>query len=305
MNWTKRKGTAGKVEPSKKFLDEEKFTFQRKISNVILDHDVPSALVLNLDQTPLSYVSPGKYTFSSKGSKNVPIKGLDDKRQITATFVVSATGSFLPIQLIYQGKSKRCLPKFTFPSNFHVTFTPNHWSNLEKCEDLFKVIIFPYLSAKKKELGYPEDQRSLIIMDTFKGQDKEEMKRLCGKNSCELVIVPHNLMNKFQPLDISINKSAKKFTSNKFSAWYADRVSKQLSNEVTPGDVKLSLKSSHLKPLHARWIIETYNHLKHQNDFIIKGFDAVGISEAITWANDVFTGVENSFDEQRQQQNFQ
>ena len=137
----------------------------------------------------LSYVSREKSTFSSKGSKNVPIKGLDDKRQITVTFVVSATGSFLPIQLIYQGKSKRCLPKFTFPSNFHVTFTPNHWSNLEKCEDLFKVIIFPYLSAKKKELGYPEDQRSLIIMDTFKGQDNQEMKQLCAKNNFELFIV--------------------------------------------------------------------------------------------------------------------
>ena len=179
-----------------------------------MDHDVSSALVLNLHETPFSFVSPRKYTFSSKGSKNVPIKGLDDKRQITATFVVSATGSFLPIQLIYQGKSKRCLPKFTFPSNFHVTFTPNHWSNLEKCEDLFKVIIFPYLFAKKKKLGYREDQHSLIIMDTFKGQDNKEMKRLCAKNNCELVIVPHNLTNKFQPLDISINQSAKKFISN-------------------------------------------------------------------------------------------
>ena len=149
MNWTKRKGTTGKVEPSKKFLEEEKFTFQRKISNVISDHDVPSALVLNLVRTPLLMSLPVGIHFSSKGSKNVPIKGLDDKRQITATFVVSATGFFLPIQLIYQAKSKRCLPKFTF----HVTFTPNHWSNLKKCEDLFKVIIFPYLSAKKKELG--------------------------------------------------------------------------------------------------------------------------------------------------------
>ena len=106
MNRTKRKITAGKVEPSKKFLEEKNFTFQRKISNVILDCDVLSALVLNLDQNPLSYVSLGKYTFSSKGSKNISIKGLDDKRQITATFIVSATGYFLPIQLIYQGKSK-------------------------------------------------------------------------------------------------------------------------------------------------------------------------------------------------------
>ena len=120
----------------------------------------------------------------------------------------------------------------------------------------------------------------------------------------ELVIVPQNLTNKFQFLDISINQSAKKFISNKFNAWYADRVSKQLSNGVAPGDVKVSLKLSDLKPLHARWIVETYNHLKHQNDFIIKGFDAAWISEAITCVNDVFTRVENSFNEQRQQHNF-
>ena len=105
INWTKRKGTTEKVKPSKKFFEEEKFTFQRKISDVILDHDVPSALALNLDQTALPYVSPGKYTVSPKGSKNVLIKGLDDKRQITATFVVSATGFFLLIPLIYQSTS--------------------------------------------------------------------------------------------------------------------------------------------------------------------------------------------------------
>ena len=51
-------------------------------------------------------------------------------------------------------------------------------SHLPQIIGLFKVIIFPYLSAKKK-LGYPKDQRSLIVMDSFKGQDKEEMKRLC------------------------------------------------------------------------------------------------------------------------------
>ena len=111
MNWTKRKGTTGKVEPSKKFLEEEKLTFRWKILNVMLNH-------------------------------------------------------------------------LTFHSNFHVTFTPNHWSNLEKCEDLFKVIIFTYFSTKKKEHGYPEDQWFLIIMDTFKGQDNKEMKQLCAKNSC-------------------------------------------------------------------------------------------------------------------------
>ena len=117
------------------------------------DHDIPMELVLNLDQTPLSYVSPEKYAFDLKGSKTVPIKGVDDKRKITATFTVTASGSFLPIQLIYSGKTKRSLPKFDFPKCFNVTFTPNHCSNYEKCVSLFNKIIFPYLKSKKEELG--------------------------------------------------------------------------------------------------------------------------------------------------------
>ena len=49
-------------------------------------------------------------------------------------------------------------------------------------------------------------------MDAFKGQDNEKIKSLCLKiNSCELVIVPHNLMNNFQTLGITINQEAKKF----------------------------------------------------------------------------------------------
>ena len=151
MNWTKWKSVTGKVEPSKKFLEEEKFILQRELSSVTLDHDISSELVLNLDQTPLSYVSPGKYPFFIEEVKNVPIKGLNDKKQLTATFVVTATGFSLPIQLIYQGKSKRCLLKFTFPSDFYVTFTINHWSNIEKCKDLFNGTIFPHFSAKTKE----------------------------------------------------------------------------------------------------------------------------------------------------------
>ena len=129
MNWVKRKGTTGKVEPSVQLLAEEKFTFQKSISTVVYDHDIPADLIINLDQTPLSYVSPRKYTFNFKGAKNVPIKGVDDKRQITATFAVSATGEFLPMQLIYAGKTKRCLPKIEFPRSFNVTYTENHWSN--------------------------------------------------------------------------------------------------------------------------------------------------------------------------------
>ena len=112
---------------------------------------------------------------------------------------------------------KRCLPKYDFPKEFDVTFINNHWLNYEKCIDLFERIIFPYLSQKKKKLQYPSDQYSLVIRDTFKGQDNDAMKELCAKNNFELVIVPHNLTNKFQQLDLTVNQKGKMFISNKFN----------------------------------------------------------------------------------------
>ena len=120
LKWSKRKGTTGKGDPSPQFLAEEKFTFQRTISTAILKHDIPALLVVNLDQTPLSYVSPGKYTFRLKGAKNVPIKGVDDKRQITATFAVSLTGKFLHIQLIYEGKPNVFYQSLNFQARSHL-----------------------------------------------------------------------------------------------------------------------------------------------------------------------------------------
>ena len=158
MDWVKRKATTGKVEPSTQFLAEEKFNFQKAISTYVYDHDIPTDLIINLDQTPLSYVSPGKYTFNIKGAKHVPTKGVDDMRQITATFAVSASGDFLPMQLIYAGETKRCLPKFTFPRIFHVTYTKNHWSNQVKVTEHFEKVIFPFLDQIKERMGYPKEQ---------------------------------------------------------------------------------------------------------------------------------------------------
>ena len=63
MKWVKRKGTTGKVEPSPQFLAEENFTFQREIASAVYNNYIPKELIINLDQTPLSYVSPCQSLF--------------------------------------------------------------------------------------------------------------------------------------------------------------------------------------------------------------------------------------------------
>ena len=65
------------------------------------------------------------------GSKRVEISGVNDKRQITAFFCGTMIGDFLPIQVIYKGKTNRCHPRFKFPLDWHVAHSLKHWSTEE------------------------------------------------------------------------------------------------------------------------------------------------------------------------------
>ena len=86
-------------------MQEEKLSCQREISWVVLDHDIPLDLVHILDQNPLSYVSPGKYTICLKGSITFVIKGVDNKRYVSAKFTVSDT-CVVPVHLIIKVQQK-------------------------------------------------------------------------------------------------------------------------------------------------------------------------------------------------------
>jgi len=52
--------------------------------------------------------------------KKVLIDGKDDQYQIKAVFVL--IGNFLPLQLVYQGKTTKCLPSFQFPPDEYHTY---------------------------------------------------------------------------------------------------------------------------------------------------------------------------------------
>ena len=90
----------------------------------------------------------------------------------------------------------------------------------------FEKIIFPDLYPIKENIGYAKEQMLLVIMDMVKGQDKNELTELCGKNNCELMIIPHNLTNKFQPLDRNVNKVAKAHVSEKYNNWMTIQILK-------------------------------------------------------------------------------
>ena len=152
----------------------------------------------------------------------MPLVGKRKKKQITGTFTVTMSGLFLPMQLIYKGKSPRCLPQgITFPENFNLTFTPNHWGNEDKVIEHLEKIVFPFVVEKRKELSLPDEQNAILVFDVFKGQKTERVQSLIADNNCISVFVPANMTNYFQPLDLTVNGPAKQFLKGKFQEWYA------------------------------------------------------------------------------------
>uniref|UniRef100_A0A1X7UL70 DDE-1 domain-containing protein n=1 Tax=Amphimedon queenslandica TaxID=400682 RepID=A0A1X7UL70_AMPQE len=117
-----------------------------------------------------------------KGSRRVEIAGLIDKRQMTAVFAGTADGTFLPPQLIYPGSTVKSLPK----------------------------------NNKRQELNLPSTFPAVAIFDHFSGQVTEGVFSKLEANSIRYVLVPAKNTDRLQPMDLSVNKSAKDLLRNCF-----------------------------------------------------------------------------------------
>ena len=110
MKFVKRKATTKKSKMTVANFDELKDNFLMDIKAIATMEEVPNDMILNWDQTAIKYIPVSNWTMATEGSKRIELIGQDDKRQITATFAGSLTGNFLPIQLVYEGKTTRCHP---------------------------------------------------------------------------------------------------------------------------------------------------------------------------------------------------
>jgi hypothetical protein len=275
MKYVKRRGstkvhvlgdTFEKIK--KKFLDDIKIT--------VTMEDIPSSLIINWDQTAISIVPGSCWTMAPSGSRRVEIVGMGDKRQITAVFAGSLSGNFLPPQLIYTGKTPACHPKITFPPDWHITHTSNHWANEETMKDYVTKVIVPYVQKKRMELPSQMRQPALVIFDVFRGQMCQSTIDLLMADNIHFVRVPPNCTDRLQPLDTSVNKSCKDFMRNKFIEWYSLKVL-EVMEQTEDQWPQIDLRLSTMKPLTGEWIILFYNYMLTNPEIIKNGFKSAGI----------------------------
>ena len=226
------------------------------IKCTVVMEDIPPALIINWDQTAINYVPTSNGTMAEVGAKRVEAVGVSDKRQITAVFGCTILGDFLPIQLIYKGKTSACHPTIPFPADWRITHTANHCSNEHTMLQYIEKIVIPYISKKKEELWLPPDHPSLAIFDVFQGQCTESVCSLLQQNNIHFVTVPANTTDKLQPLDVRVNKPAKDFLREKFNTWYAEKVVENDDSSIV--DMKLC----------ATWMIQLFDYMKANPDII-------------------------------------
>jgi hypothetical protein len=150
LNWSFRKST-GSARKLPKDWEEQGLLMAQRAAYLVKAHSIPPELMVNTDQTGIHLIPiGGTRTWAEKGSKHVLVHGQDDKRQITVSVSSSAVGNLLPFQAIFTSTTHRCLPpqnegsELCEEAGWHLTYSGNHWSNLDTCKDFVKKILEPY-----------------------------------------------------------------------------------------------------------------------------------------------------------------
>ena len=293
MNFTKRKGTTNMKMTVKEF-EQLKREFLQDVIDTVEMESIPAELIVNWDQTGLNLVPASQWTMAVKGSKRVAIKGVDDKRQITGIFCASLLGDFLPIQIIYSGKTNRCHPHFDFPADWLISHTENHWSNEATMVAYVESIIIPYVRNVRDRLGVDDNQAALAIFDRFKGQLTPQITALLEKHNIQSVLVPPGCTDRLQPLDVSVNKSAKSFLKKEFQTWYAEKITHQLQSCAVEDLEPVDLSTSQMKCVGAQWLVKLVDQLSQSPDIIVNEFIRSGISPSLSAGRPVMDSEGNS-----------
>ena len=118
MGFARREKTTSKPEIPERAKNETGLILHHQIVDLIERYQITSSILINIDQTPLKYAPVSNKTMTQKRSKHVAIEGSTYKFAITATFEITYDNQFLPISLIYGGKTLQSLPKLEFPKAF-------------------------------------------------------------------------------------------------------------------------------------------------------------------------------------------
>lgn len=128
-------------------------------------------------------------------------------------------------------------------------------------------------------------EKAVALFDVFAAHRGDVLLDRLKANGIIPLFVPAACTDKLQPLDLTVNKEYKDILKARFHDWYAQEVMGQLQEREAEGDdasgyVRVNLKTSVLKPVHAQWIMSAHEEISQRNSLIRKGFSLAGLSHS-------------------------
>ena len=264
--------------------------FLQRVQEAVVKHQVLMDLIINFDETGLPMVPSSQWTMAERGSKDVSLLDMDDKRQITAVLACTPTGTLLPPQLLYQCSTTRCHPPahVLFPHGWDIWHSESHWSTRETVKRFISKILKPYADSVISELALPDSQRGLVILDVYAAHRTPDVLEEFQRNAFEVVFVPANCTSELQPLDLSFNGPLKEKCKDGFAQWYSQKVCDHLKERQEQGEemsaaveFQPDLRLSVIKPLHCRWLMDAYAEMSSRPQLVHQGWETGGIIEML------------------------
>ena len=127
-----------------------------------------------------------------------------------------------------------------------------------------KEIIIPYVQRQREILE--DDKPAVVIIDNY--------SKILEENDNHVCLLPANTTDVLQPMDVSVNKSAKDFLRNKFQEWYTSKVMDQLQGRdpVTTELEPISLGLPELRELGAKWLVQMAEYISANPHIVVNGF---------------------------------
>ena len=269
MEWSLRRSTrAGKKIPDgvTYILTNAYFRIVHTISNNI----VTITLLVNTDQTLVTYSAGATETYAPRGSKQVEVVGKEEKRGFTLVVGISMSGEALPFQVIYAGKSTRSLPSPDAPDYHRATEVlgfriesggNNHWSTQFTMKTYVQHILVPYFE------GHKEDPNQICIwqIDCWSVHRSEEFRTWMYDTYPWIRIhyVPANCTGLFQPCDVGIQRVLKLAIRRSALQDVINDTTEQLGRGIEPSMVSFEKRLPVVRDRSIRWLVNGFEAINN------------------------------------------
>ena len=263
-----RRGTRAARSLPSNFLEIQNL-FITRITWIVHTHAIPPDLFLNADETGIRFLPVRETKWAGKGSKQVDVSGADDKRQFTATPVISASGCIAGrVQIVWQGKTSASCPTPTVQgmfSNISHVFSPTHWSTPNTVLALVESLHQDYVLPTMSRLGLDKDTQGWVLLwDVYSSHRDAAVLLTLKENYPTLIIlfVPASTTSELQPLDKGFNHPWKTEITRRTSHWMQSQIQTLLKNCVSPEAISLPTTKSALVNPFCTWISDATEYVR-------------------------------------------